>query len=146
MGLKLHKLPGYTGCSSCGAAGGREGPAAQFETPKLPYLPQFNFGPRSDVNQNVLKLVNEFSKYWDSGEWVISENLAKPEAGLLKLNCDKANAKLNWNAILSFEDSVRLTGEWYKAYFENKQDMYQYTNKQISEYSTIANKKGLCWT
>ena len=39
----------------------------------------FNFGPRDDVNQNVLRLVEEFSKYWDSGSWEVNEDNTKPK-------------------------------------------------------------------
>ena len=106
----------------------------------------FNFGPRQDVNQDVLTLVNEFSKYMESTILDIQEDNSKPEAGLLKLNCDKANTLLDWNAILSFEDSIRFTGEWYGAYFEKNKDMYEFTEQQIMEYSEKANKKGLSWT
>lgn len=106
----------------------------------------FNFGPRQDVNQNVLRLVEEFSKYWKNSKWKISEDKTKPEAGLLKLNCEKANSLLDWNAILSFEDSIRFTGEWYKRYFEGKSEMYDFTANQIDEYTSKASEKGLSWT
>ena len=106
----------------------------------------FNFGPRQDVNQNVLRLVEEFSKYWDSGSWRVHENNAKPEAGLLKLNCDKAQAMLDWKAILSFEETIKFTGEWYKTYFEEEVDLYDFTIRQINEYSQKAKKQGLKWT
>ena len=105
----------------------------------------FNFGPRQDVNQNVLRLVEEFSKYWDSGSWKVHEDNAKPEAGLLKLNCDKAQAMLEWKAILSFEETIKFTGEWYKAYFEEEVELYDFTVKQINEYAQKAKDKGLKW-
>tara|TARA_B100001142_G_scaffold141577_1_gene142802 strand:+ start:2825 stop:3913 length:1089 start_codon:yes stop_codon:yes gene_type:complete len=105
----------------------------------------FNFGPRQDVNQNVLRLVEEFSKYWDSGSWKVHENNAKPEAGLLKLNCDKAQAMLDWRAILSFEETIKFTGEWYKTYFEEEVDLYGFTISQINDYSQKAKKQGLKW-
>ena len=105
----------------------------------------FNFGPRQDVNQNVLRLVEEFSKYWDSGSWKVHEDKAKPEAGLLKLNCDKAQAMLDWRAILSFEETIKFTGEWYKTYFEEEVDLYGFTIGQINDYSQKAKKQGLKW-
>lgn len=105
----------------------------------------FNFGPRQDVNQNVLRLVEEFSKYWDSGSWKVHEDKAKPEAGLLKLNCDKAQAMLDWRAILSFEETIKFTGEWYKTYFKEEVDLYNFTIKQINDYSQKAKEQGLKW-
>jgi CDP-glucose 4,6-dehydratase len=105
----------------------------------------FNFGPRQDVNQNVLRLVEEFSKYWDSGSWKVHEDNAKPEAGLLKLNCDKAQAMLDWKAILSFEETIKFTGEWYKTYFKEEADLYDFTIRQINDYSQKAKEQGLKW-
>ena len=35
------------------------------------------------------------------------------EAGLLKLNCDKALSILKWKATLEYYDTVRFTNEWY---------------------------------
>ena len=105
----------------------------------------FNFGPRDDVNQNVLRLVEEFSKYWDSGSWEVNKDDTKPEAGLLKLNCDKARTMLDWRAILSFEETIKFTGEWYKTYFENDVDLHEFTVQQISDYAQKAKKKGLKW-
>ena len=105
----------------------------------------FNFGPRDDVNQNVLRLVEEFSKYWDSGSWEVNKDDTKPEAGLLKLNCDKARTMLDWRAILSFEETIKFTGESYKTYFENDVDLHEFTVQQISDYAQKAKKKGLKW-
>tara|TARA_E500000331_G_scaffold357069_1_gene417432 strand:+ start:612 stop:1700 length:1089 start_codon:yes stop_codon:yes gene_type:complete len=105
----------------------------------------FNFGPRDDVNQNVLRLVEEFSKYWDSGSWEVSKDNTKPEAGLLKLNCDKARTMLDWRAILSFEETIKFTGEWYKTYFNKNLDLYEFSVQQITDYAQKAKKKGLKW-
>ena len=67
------------------------------------------------------------------------------ESGLLKLNCDKALHYLNWHAVMGFEDTVRMTAEWYGAYYQNPSEISDYTRNQITDYTHIANQKGLSW-
>ena len=58
-------------------------------------------------------------KYWPNSGWLdISEkqNLYH-EAGLLKLNCDKALHLLNWKSTLNFNQTAKWTAEWYKNYY-----------------------------
>ncbi len=80
------------------------------------------------------------SKHWDKVSWVDEShlNINQYEAGLLKLNCDKALHHLNWRSILSFNETVKITAEWYKAYYLNPEQIYKVTQAQINEYMTIA--------
>jgi CDP-glucose 4,6-dehydratase len=100
----------------------------------------FNFGPQSNSNFSVLNLAQEMSKHWDKVSWVDEShlNINQYEAGLLKLNCDKALHYLNWRSILSFNETVKITAEWYKAYYLNPEQIYKITQTQIYEYMTIA--------
>ena len=38
------------------------------------------------------------------------------EAGLLKLNCDKALFDLKWLPTMQFAETVKMTVDWYKAF------------------------------
>ena len=108
----------------------------------------FNFGPKPETNFSVEQLLSEMSKYWDDVKWksVESDSNVK-EAGLLKLNCDKALFYLDWLPNLSFENTVRIVAEWYKAYYENSQsNMFLVTKNQINEYVAFAKNQGLIWT
>ena len=90
----------------------------------------YNFGPMSNQNYPVSDLINEMSKYWDKVKWHdISKNKDHlHEAGLLKLNCDKALYDLNWRPTLDFSETVKITIEWYKKYYQNPEEsMYEYT-------------------
>ena len=61
------------------------------------------------------------------------------EAGLLKLNCDKALFDLNWKSALGFEETVGMTVEWYKEYYQNKgKSMYNFTIDQIESYTKMS--------
>ena len=44
------------------------------------------------------------------------------EAGLLKLNCDKALSKIGWEPSLNFQETVRYTADWYKAFYSKHED------------------------
>jgi CDP-glucose 4,6-dehydratase len=108
----------------------------------------YNFGPSSNQNYPVSKLIDEMSKYWDKIKWTdVSENEGHVhEAGLLKLNCDKALFDLEWHSTLQFEETVKMTVEWYKAYYEDtSQNMNSFTIKQIDEYMALATKRGINW-
>ena len=102
----------------------------------------FNFGPPSQQTQSVLELVKEMSLHWDKVLWedISDDDTAPYESGLLKLNCDKAMMLLNWQAKLSFEETVELTIDWYKYYFENPKNISALTEKQIITYANIIEK------
>ena len=42
----------------------------------------------------------------------------KYESQLLKLNCDKAAAKLKWKSTMNFSETVKMTSEWYKIFYQ----------------------------
>ena len=107
----------------------------------------FNFGPAANQNFTVLELVKEMSIHWDKVKWekVLDVNQNLYESGLLKLNCDKALHLLNWHAFLGFNETVRLTSEWYKSYYNKTSNIYDLTKEQIEFYTNAAIKEGLKW-
>jgi len=107
----------------------------------------FNFGPPAHQNHSVLKLVQMMSEDWDQVHWEeFSDTLEQPhESGLLKLNCDKALHHLHWQAILSFQETVRMTAEWYSFYYKNPSTIWKRTLAQIKEYEAIALSKKMLW-
>ena len=108
----------------------------------------YNFGPSADQNYPVSKLIDEMSKYWDQIKWNdVSEHEGfVQEAGLLKLNCDKALFDLEWRSTLKFEETVKITVEWYKEYYRNSfQSIYDLTNSQIESYTILAKEHNIPW-
>jgi len=64
---------------------------------KKEFSEAWNFGPTDEGHRNVLAVVWELQKHWSSIDYQIKtdgENLH--EANLLKLDCSKAYAKLQW--------------------------------------------------
>ena len=96
----------------------------------------FNFGPPAHQNRTVLELVQSMSRYWEKVRWedYHGDEKLPYESGLLKLNCDKALQQLDWRAILSFQETVRMTSEWYCSYYENPSTIRDLTLSHIREY------------
>ena len=119
---------------------------ALAQRPELHGQP-FNFGPQAQQNHSVLALVQQMAMYWDKVRWQdLSGTEAGPyESGLLKLNCDKALHYLQWHAVMGFEDTVQMTAEWYRAYYQKSLQIEDVTEEQITAYTEIARKQGLDW-
>ena len=96
------------------------------------------------------QLISDLSKFWnfssDFEVFKITDNIEFNEAGLLKLNCDKAIFHLNWEANLEYEETIQFTSEWYYNLLIQKQEMFSYTLNQISRYEELASKRKLSWT
>lgn len=107
----------------------------------------YNFGPPANQNHTVGELIDGMSKHWKNVSWVdTSSQQHLHEAGLLKLNCDKAFVDLKWLPTLHFEETVRFTVEWYKAHYEQELDsMLKFSISQIKEYSALAAGRGMAW-
>lgn len=108
----------------------------------------FNFGPPAQQNHSVLELVQQMALHWDQVRWQdVSQSAAGPyESGLLKLNCDKALHYLRWHAVMGFEDTVRMTAEWYGTYYQHPEKIAAMTRSQIDAYTAIAKQQELAWT
>lgn len=112
----------------------------------------YNFGPPAHQNHSVHELINEMEKYWDHVRW---DNISQSqkhlhEAGLLKLNCDKALFELEWLPTLQFDETVRMTVEWYREYYQangrvNTGSMRGFTIAQIDEYTHLAEERSMSW-
>jgi len=106
----------------------------------------FNFGPSSLETQSVEKLVKTMAMFWDKVSWDSNKsNNDIHEAGLLKLNCDKASHLLDWSSSLSFIDTVKFTAEWYKNFYDNSLPISDLTNSQINAYTEILRSLGRKW-
>ena len=107
----------------------------------------FNFGPPAQQNHSVLELVRQMALHWDKVSWKdVSQSAQGPyESGLLKLNCDKALHHLRWHAVMGFEDTVRMTTEWYRAFYQRPDSIADTTDMQIADYTAIAKQQGLAW-
>tara|TARA_A100001015_G_C15044050_1_gene742095 strand:- start:2415 stop:3476 length:1062 start_codon:yes stop_codon:yes gene_type:complete len=93
----------------------------------------FNFGPKNSQDKNVISLLREIKTNWNSVKWKIKKNKTFKESTLLKLNSLKSRKKLRWSNKLTFEETIKLTIDWYKKYY-SKGDILDYTISQIKNY------------
>ena len=71
--------------------------------------------------KTVKELVEELILAWGGGDFKISSEVNAPhEAGLLHLNCDKANQLLAWYPSWDFDRTIAETAKWYKEVLSGK--------------------------
>lgn len=106
------------------------------QTP-LKFSEAFNFGPNSSDALSVEEMVKIAIERWGLGTYeiqLLSNQLH--EAGLLKLDISKALKKLDWNPQFNASEAVSMTIDWYKAYFDKKNSIIDFTEKQIKSFIT----------
>ena len=109
----------------------------------------FNFGPPADNNVTVLTLLEELSRGFDftnpEEAYTYNRNEAFSEAGLLKLNIDKALFHLKWKPNLNLHELIKFTGDWYWNFANNNPDMIDFTSNQILDYIKLAKSRNIEW-
>jgi len=107
----------------------------------IPYCDAFNFGPNVDSNKSVRDLVEKIITYWGNGSWSdISSGHAPHEASLLSISIDKAYHVLGWRPKLPFDETIRQTVEWYKAFLQAPSTLRDLTLQQIIRYQNGQDK------
>ncbi len=109
----------------------------------------FNFGPKSDQVHTVADLIEKLALKWGFEDkkksYKINNNPFFHEAGLLKLNCDKAMFHLNWEPCLNFDETVDFVADWYINFYDKKKDIFDFTTYQITEYTKISTQREKIW-
>ena len=104
------------------------------------YAEGFNFGPNEDSVLRVADVAKKVCEYYGKGEVVVQKRDNLHEANLLMLNIEKAEQVLGWTPTFTADEAIKHTVEWYKHFYNQDIDMYNFTMKQIEEYTT---KRGL---
>jgi CDP-glucose 4,6-dehydratase len=120
---------------------------ALAESPTL-HGEAFNFGPRAEQNYSVRALLDALAAHWPGALWQdISQTCdTVHEAGLLKLNCDKALHKLQWQPTLDFSETVQLTAQWYRTFYADPSTpVLETTLMQLQTYFDAARRKDMPW-
>ena len=133
-----HVLEPLSGYLVLGAALWRRQPAANGSA--------YNFGPDAVVTQSVGELIDALAARWPGAAAEFqSADTSRPEAHLLRLSCDKALAELRWRAVLSFDECVEMTGDWYREYYQTPAASAARSIAQVREYQVRAAARGLEW-
>lgn len=96
----------------------------------------FNFGPSGELDRTTRQLVEEMEKHWPGKTHSVPPRAddGKKEARTLRLNCDRAAARLGWRPAMDFAETVAWTSHWYRAHAEKKEDLRELTLSQIKDY------------
>jgi CDP-glucose 4,6-dehydratase len=106
----------------------------------------FNFGPADVEDRSVGDVIAALANYWPGASHVLNVPPGTVgEAGLLKLSCDKAAALLAWKPTLSFDETIRFTGSWYRGFYSDRTSAKSCTMDQIQRYEELARNRGLVW-
>ena len=79
-------------------------------------------------------------KFWKKVDWKLIKKRKKDffyESRLLQLNCSKANKKLNWRSVLSFNQTISMTINWYRKFYEDKKNIKKLSLSQIKFYEKL---------
>lgn len=103
----------------------------------------WNFGPLHASNKNVEFIVKEIISLYGKGNYIIqNDKINNVETNFLSLDITKAIKHLNWEPLLSLNDALSLTVEWYKNY--NSNNVLEICLNQIEAYENIWKlKKGI---
>lgn len=100
------------------------------------YAEGFNFGPKEESILKVSDVAQMVCKYYGKGEVVIHKRDSLHEANLLMLNIEKAEKVLGWTPTYCAEEAIKKTVEWYQNFYSKNTDMYNFTIKQIQDYTS----------
>ncbi|HXB92652.1 MAG TPA: CDP-glucose 4,6-dehydratase [Puia sp.] len=79
------------------------------------YAAAYNFGPLGADCWTVKKMVEFVIGVWGKGSYHLPAQKDQPhEAGLLKLDINKAEKDLQWQPVFSAAESIRRTVDWYR--------------------------------
>lgn len=106
----------------------------------------FNFGPSPDNCLTVKEIAQKIIDVWGEGTLIEKECPDKHEATLLHLNNEKSRKKLGIAPILTTDEALLQTAEWYKAFYIGNTDMKQFSIRQIDAFEQLAKQKQSAWS
>ena len=98
----------------------------------------WNFGPNADSFVSVGQITSKAMTHWGSSESWITDSERKPhEAQLLALDSARAQANLGWKSLLSSQNSLAWTLDWYKG-LDSGLSAREVTRKQIETFRQLS--------
>ena len=95
----------------------------------------FNIAPNLKSNISVFKLINLIKKVGNYNNLKIKfKKNSFYETKILKLSSNKARKQLNYIPKLTLKESIALTIDWYKNFFQNRKNILKFTQIQIQSY------------
>lgn len=101
------------------------------------YAGAWNFGPNADSIHTVREVAESIISFWGGGRIQVQAQAGAPhEAGLLHLNCDKAQQMLGWRLRWEFERAIEEVVHWYKQ-IDAGTPALEVTRSQIEAYARM---------
>jgi CDP-glucose 4,6-dehydratase len=99
----------------------------------------WNFGPRDDEAVPVGSLARRFVSRLGLGveeslDLRASDPNAPTETKLLRVDSMKARSDLGWRPVLSVDEAVDMTAEWYRAFLADASSARKTLDEQIASY------------
>ena len=86
------------------------------------------------IKSYLFKLINHLGIIWQYHK-VKTDNKSKfHESKLLNISSRKAKKLLSWESVLNFSQTAEFTTKWYNSYYNKKENMYDFSIKQIKDY------------
>lgn len=104
------------------------------------YAEGFNFGPHEDSVLTVADVAQKIVGYYGKGEVVVHKRDDLHEAGLLMLSIRKAARILGWRPVLTAEEAIENSVEWYRRFYAGE-EMTDFTLRQIDAYMKRSKEK-----
>ena len=98
------------------------------------YVDGFNFGPKEESVLTVAEVAKTVCEKYQKGNVVVGEKSPLHEANLLMLNIEKAKEVLGWTPTYTAEIAIKETVDWYKHFYSEDCDMYEFTIRQIEDF------------
>lgn len=99
------------------------------------YPGAYNFGPDHKDNLKVDEVAKVAVEMWGEGTIINHREIGAPhEAGILKLNINKAKEQLGWHQALSTKKAVERTINWYKKFYAGEKSPVDLMESDILFY------------
>lgn len=98
------------------------------------YAEGFNFGPNEESVLTVAEVAKALCEKYGKGKVIVGEKSPLHEANLLMLNIEKAERVLGWIPTYTADVAISETVDWYKHFYSEDCDMYDFTRAQIKKY------------
>lgn len=96
----------------------------------------WNFGPLGSEAKTVGELVETLSRHWRRPDLRFAEGTF-PETRFLHVDSTKSRSVLGWQPPISFDDTVRLTAQWYRDVQDGAATAREITQRQIGDYRAL---------
>jgi CDP-glucose 4,6-dehydratase len=108
---------------------------ANLATDPILFSQAYNFGPLISDALPVEEMLKLAMQSWRKGEYIIkNDDEQLHEAGLLKLDINKAISELKWQPKMNAAQAVNMTMDWYSEFARNRENISEFSLLQIKDF------------